>query len=74
MIRTFNINWSLLVENLRQHYKTLAICMHETGIAYQTLERLYIGTTRQPRFDMGIRLLNLHLDKCGIDKHKQLLM
>lgn len=71
---TLNINWSLLVENLRKYYKTLARCMHETGISYQTLERLYIGTTKQPRFDTGIYLLNLHLDKCGLEKHKEILL
>lgn len=58
------IDWQKVVINLRHHYKPLATVAKEIGSDWRHLNRLARGETHQPRFDTGIKLLDLHFDKC----------
>jgi len=52
--------------------KPLTKIARDTGTDAQTLNRLARGDTKDPKFNTGLKLLNMHLDACGIEKHKQL--
>lgn len=58
------INWQIVTLNLRTHYKNLSDVAKEIGSDWQHLNRLARGEVSQPRFDTGIKLLDLHFDKC----------
>jgi hypothetical protein len=58
------INWQRITLNLRRHYKPLAQVAKEVGSDWRHLNRLARGEVKQPRFDTGMRLLDLHHDKC----------
>jgi hypothetical protein len=61
------------MNNLRRDYKSLATIARELGSTAQHFERMATGVIAEPRFNTGLKLLDLHLDKCGIEKHKKLL-
>jgi len=67
------INWQIICLNLRRDYKNLDAVAKEIGSDWQHLNRLARGETNQPRFDTGMKLLDLHYDKCP-DKHKAILI
>ncbi len=69
--QTSLIDWQQLVLNLRR-YKPLAHVANEVDIDADTLRRIARGETPQPKFDQGLRLLNLHLDHCS-DRHRDIL-
>lgn len=58
------IDWQQVTLNIRTHYKPLAQVAKEVGSDWQHLNRLARGETNQPSFIVGVRLLNLHYDKC----------
>ena len=58
------VNWSAVCLHLRSRYKPLSQVAKEVGSDWAHLNRLARGDTRQPRYDTGVRLLQLHLDKC----------
>jgi hypothetical protein len=58
------IDWQRLLLNLRKRYKPLAQVADEIDCDEQTLCRLARGETKEPRWSVGIKLLDLHLDKC----------
>lgn len=60
-----SINWQQVLLHLRSRYKPLSQVAKEVGSDWQHLNRLARGETRQPRFDVGMRLLDLHLDHCA---------
>ena len=62
------IDWQRVCMNLRREYKTLSAIGRELKIDWQVIHRLARGDSKQPRFDTGMKLLDLHLDKCP-DKH-----
>ena len=62
--RQMNIDWQKLVLNLRTNYKPLSQVAKEIGSDWRHLNRLARGETKQPRFLTGVKLLDLHLDKC----------
>jgi hypothetical protein len=66
------IDWQQLALNLRAH-KPLSKLSLELGKANDYLGHLSRDETREPKFSDGIALLNLHLDVCGIEKHRSLL-
>lgn len=68
------INWMDLINNLRHDYKSLATIAREINSDTQHLQRMATGIIAEPRFNTGIKLLNLHLDKCGIEKHRKLVI
>lgn len=68
-----NINWQRLLLNLRR-VKSLTKIAKDTGADPQTLNRLARGDTQEPKFNTGLKLINMHLDECGTDKHKKLCL
>jgi hypothetical protein len=67
------INWMQLVNNLRHDYKSLATVARELNSTEKHLNRLARGEVLEPRFNTGLKLLDFHLDKCGIEKHRKLM-
>jgi len=63
-----NINWQIVCLNLRR-YKSLSVVAKEIGVDWQHLNRLARGEVQQPRWETGMRLLDLHLEKCP-EQHK----
>lgn len=63
-----NIDLQKVCINLRACYKTLSQVAKEVGSDWRHLNRLARGEVMQPRFDTGMRLLDLHLDVCP-DRH-----
>ena len=58
------IDWQQVTLNIRRHYKPLSQVAKEVGSDWRHLNRLARGDTQQPSFIVGVRLLDLHLDKC----------
>lgn len=58
------IDWQMVTLNLRRHYKPLSQVANEVGSDWRHLNGLARGEINQPRFDTGIKLLDLHYDKC----------
>lgn len=63
-----NINWMVVTNNIRAKYKPLAQVAPEVGSCWRHLGRLARGEVKQPRFDVGIRLLDVHYTHCA-DRH-----
>jgi hypothetical protein len=63
------IDWQDITNNIRHHYKPLSTVAKEVGSDWRHLNRLARGEVNQPRFDVGVRLLDLHYDVCP-EKHK----
>lgn len=63
------IDWQRVTLNLRR-YKPLSQVAKEIGSDWRHLNRLARGEVQQPRFDTGMRLLDLHYDKCR-DRHHE---
>ena len=59
-----NINWQTVTLNLRKFYKPLSQVAKEVGSDWRHLNRIARGEVEQPRFITGVKLLDLHLDKC----------
>lgn len=59
-----NIDWQKVCLNLRTHYASLSTVAKVVNSDWRHLNRLARGETHQPRFDTGMRLLDLHYDKC----------
>lgn len=68
------IDWQRVCLNLRSRYKPLSYVAKEVGSGWQHLNRLARGETQQPRFDVGMRLLDLHRDKCAELHRADILM
>ena len=68
------INWQDLVNNLRHDYKSLCAIARELKLSDQHLMRMATGVISEPRFNTGLKLLDLHLDKCGLEKHLKLVV
>ncbi len=66
------IDWQLLTINLRRDYKSLSSIAKEVGSDWQHLNRLARGETKEPRFSVGVRLIDLHFDYCK-EKHKSIM-
>lgn len=56
------IDWQLVANLLRTHYKPLTVVSAELGISWQHLNRLARGEVDQPRFNTGVKLLDLAYD------------
>jgi hypothetical protein len=68
-----NIDWQIVCLNLRANYKPLSQVAKEIGSDWRHLNRLARGEVNQPRFDTGMRLLDLHYDVCR-SKHREVLI
>jgi hypothetical protein len=65
------IDWHRLTLNLRSK-GTLSSFATELGCDSMTLQRLARDDVEEPRFELGLKLLNAHLDLFP-DQHQQLL-
>jgi len=68
------IDWMQLVNNLRHDYKSLATVARELESTEAHLNRIARGDIAEPRFNTGLKLLDMHLAKCGIEKHRKLIV
>jgi len=66
------IDWQRVCLNLRTHYRPLSRVAKEVGSDWRHLNRLARGEVRQPSFDVGVRLLDLHLDVMRENHHQAL--
>jgi hypothetical protein len=67
-----NIDWQQLTLNIRQKMP-LTLASKKLGYDKDYLNRFARQEVDEPRFSKGILMLNMHLDLCGIEKHKKLL-
>jgi hypothetical protein len=66
------VDWQQLVMNFRRNIKiSLSKFSESLGLSKGYLSRVLNGTMT-PGFEIGIMLLNLHLDMCGEDQHRAL--
>ena len=67
------IDWQRLTLNLRHHYKSLWTVARELGLDGAHLNRLARGEINEPRFNSGVKLLDLHYDVMG-ERHAEILI
>ena len=65
------INWQRVAMNLSRHM-SLETAAKRTRLNADHLRRLYRGEVEEPRFNSGVRLLDLHLDVCP-ERHSEVL-
>ena len=58
-------NWSIICLQLRRDYKNLHAIGKEIGSDWQHLNRLARGDVKEPKFMVGVKLLDLHYDHCN---------
>lgn len=63
------INWQQIANNLRG-YKPLATVAREIDSTEKHLNRLARGEVKEPRFNTGLKLLDLHLEQFP-EKHNE---
>jgi hypothetical protein len=63
-----HIDWQKVTLNLRTHFGPLSKVAKVVGSDERHLNRLARGEVDQPRFNTGVKLLDLHFDACP-DKH-----
>ncbi len=66
------IDWQLLTLKLRRHYKPLTAVANEVGCNWQHINRLARGEVEQPRFNTGVKLLDLAYDVLPADEFERL--
>jgi hypothetical protein len=66
-----DIDWQKVTLNIRSKYKNLCAVGKEVGSDWAHLNRLARGEVEQPKFSVGIRLLDLHYDHCK-DQHSKI--
>lgn len=65
------IDWQLLCLLLRKYYKPLSTVAKEADSDWRHLNRLARGEVEQPRFNTGVRLLDLAYDVLPEDEFKR---
>ena len=66
------INWQTVLLNLQNQYKPLETVAREVGAGAPALRNIARGETKEPKFSVGVKLLDLHLDHCK-DRHEQII-
>ena len=67
-----NIDWQMLTLNIRQKMP-LARASKKLGYDNDYLARFARNEVDEPRFSKGVLMLDMHLELCGIEKHRKLL-
>lgn len=57
-----NLDWSLICCTIRARYKNLSDVAKEVGSDWQHLNRLARGDVEQPKFLVGVKLLDIYYD------------
>lgn len=65
------IDWQALTNALRSHYKPLTQVASEVGMDWQHVERLARGEVAEPRFNSGVKLLDLAYDVLPEDQFEK---
>ena len=65
------IDWQQLTIAIRQHYKPLERVADELGISRQHINRLARGDVAEPRFNSGVKLLDLAYDVLPPDQFER---
>ena len=63
------INWQQVILNMRRHRPVSAIA-RQCGSNETHLNRIARGEVNEPRFNTGLKLLDVHLDLCP-EKHNE---
>ena len=63
------IDWQQVVLNLRSRHSSMFKMSKELNASYDTIKELATGRSTNPRYDLAMRLLDLHYDKCR-DRHR----
>ena len=66
------VNWPMLLCQLRRHYKPLSTVATEVGSNWQHLNRIARFEVAEPRFNLGVRLLDLAHDHIPPAEFRQL--
>ena len=66
------INWQMVCLNLQNRYKPLSTIAKEVGSDWRHLCRLARAEVNEPKFGVGMKLLDLHYDHCE-DVHQSVL-
>lgn len=66
-----NIDWQMLALNIQQNVP-LAQASKKARLNKGYLSQIARGELLEPRFSIGVKLLDYHLDVCGVEKHKKL--
>lgn len=69
--QAMNIDWQMLALNIQQK-QSLAKASYKNRLNKGYLSQLARGEITEPRFSIGVKLLDYHFDVCGVDKHKRL--
>jgi hypothetical protein len=62
------INWVTVTNNIRNSGQNLSSAATIIGCEWQHLNRLARGEVKEPRFNTGLKILDLHLALCP-EKH-----
>jgi len=62
------IDWKMVALNIRQSGVSLSRAADLIGCDEQTINRLSRGDTKEPKFSIGVKILDLHFDFCK-EKH-----
>ncbi len=74
MDRSGLINWPLLISLLRKHGRSTSGVARELELHWQHLDRLGRGEVKEPRFSVGVDLLDLALDELPADEFRRVAM
>jgi hypothetical protein len=66
------IDWQKVVLNLQNQYGPITRIGRELSIKDDHLRRLARGEVAEPRFNSGVKLLDLHFDVMG-ERHREVL-
>ena len=59
------INWQDVLLNLQNQYKALETVAKEVGASGPVLRQIARGETKEPKFSVGVKLLDLHFEHCS---------
>ena len=67
------IDWQRVALNLRTNYGPLTRVAKDVGAGDEHLQKLARGEVREPKFSIGLKLLDLHFDVMG-DRHQEVII
>lgn len=69
-VNVLEIDWYRVMINLRARYGPISRVAKEVGASEQHLGRLARGEVGEPKYSIGIKLLDIHFDVMG-SRHKE---
>ena len=68
------IDWQKVILDLQNQYKPISVFCEEVNTDWRVLGKLARGEIKEPKFSVGIKLLDLHLEKCRVRHNRELLI